>query len=288
MQFLNAKDSFFQVKSTLNIDGNLMLLDEPKVMGILNITPDSFYEGSRIEEEKDLLKKTESMLSGGADFIDIGGYSTRPGAEDVPADEEERRVCTAIAIIKKEFPEAVISVDTFRSTVAIAAVTSGANIINDVSGGKLDKNMFETVARLGAPYILMHMRGTPQNMKSLANYEDLLTEVYQEIQGQVTELKKLGVSDIIIDPGFGFAKTISHNYEILKNLKYFQQLELPILAGISRKSMIYKTLNISPEESLNGTTALNMAALINGASILRVHDVKEAKECVQLYNEMYT
>lgn len=264
-----------------------MLLDEPKVMGILNITPDSFYEGSRTAEEKDLLTKTESMIKYGADLIDIGGYSTRPGADYVSASEEERRVCTAIAIVKKEFPKVIISVDTFRSAVAKMAIASGASIINDVSGGKLDNEMFTTVAKLKVPYVLMHMRGTPQTMKSLAQYDDLLIEVYQELQSQVVELTKLGVSDVIIDPGFGFAKTIDHNYEILKNLKYFQQLELPILAGISRKSMIYKTLNISAEESLNGTTALNMAALINGASILRVHDVEEAKQCVQLYNEIY-
>ena len=227
------------------------------------------------------------MIKNGVDFIDIGGYSTRPGADDISVTEEEKESAPPLPSLKKSFQKAIISVDTFRSAVAKAAVTSGASIINDVSGGRLDAQMFDTVAKLKTPYILMHMRGTPQNMKSLAKYNDLMVEVYQELQEQVIELKKLGVADIIIDPGFGFAKTISHNYEILKNLKYFQQLKLPILAGISRKSMIYKTLDILPEESLNGTTALNMAALINGASILRVHDIKEAKECVQLYNEMY-
>lgn len=284
---MNAKDSFFQVKSTLNIDGDIFHFDQPKVMGILNITPDSFYEGSRIDEEKELLSKAEQMLNEGANFLDIGGYSTRPGAEDVNAKEEERRVCTAIALIKREFSEAIISIDTFRSSVAIAAVSSGASIINDVSGGNLDSKMYDTVVDLKVPYILMHMRGTPQTMKGLAHYDDLIVEVYQELYNKVQILYKKGISDVIIDPGFGFAKTITHNYEILKNLEYFKQLDLPILTGLSRKSMIYKTLDISPKEALNGTSALNMCALMNGASILRVHDVKEAKQCVQLYNEMY-
>lgn len=274
------------MKSTLNIDGNLIDLGEAQVMGILNITPDSFFAGSRLEEEKDLLQTTEKMLRDGANILDIGGYSTRPGASDITEEEEKRRVCTAIALVKKTFAHGLISVDTFRASVAKTAINAGASIINDVSGGNLDRDMYQTVANLKVPYVLMHMRGTPKTMKTLANYEDLTTEVYQELYNKVEKLKALGIADIIIDPGFGFAKTIGHNYELLKNLKYFQRLELPILAGISRKSMIYKTLDISPEEALNGTTALHMAALMNGANILRVHDVKEAKQCVQLFNEM--
>lgn len=274
------------MKSTLNIDGNLIDLGEAQVMGILNITPDSFFAGSRLEEEKDLLQTTEKMLRDGANILDIGGYSTRPGASDITEEEEKRRVCTAIELVKKTFAHGLISVDTFRASVAKAAINAGAGIINDVSGGNLDRDMYQTVANLKVPYVLMHMRGTPKTMKTLANYEDLTTEVYQELYNKVEKLKALGIADIIIDLGFGFAKTIGHNYELLKNLKYFQRLELPVLAGISRKSMIYKTLDISPEEALNGTTALHMAALMNGANILRVHDVKEAKQCVQLFNEM--
>lgn len=284
---MKAKDSFFQVKSTLNVDGNLIDLSQAKVMGILNVTPDSFYKGSRVQGEYEILSTAEKMLKSGADFIDIGGYSTRPGATDISPEEEKSRVCQAISQIKKEFSEAIISIDTFRSSVARTAISSGASLINDVSGGTLDPHMFELVGELKTAYVLMHMRGTPQNMKSKAIYNNLITEIYQELQGQIKKLQKLGVSDIIIDPGFGFAKTLEHNYALLKNLEYFKQLELPLLVGLSRKSMVYKKLDITADESLNGTTALHMAALINGASILRVHDVKEAKQCIQLYNEMY-
>jgi dihydropteroate synthase len=275
------------VKSTLNVDGNLIDLSQAKVMGILNVTPDSFYKGSRVQGEYEILSTAEKMLKSGADFIDIGGYSTRPGATDISPEEEKSRVCQAISQIKKEFSEAIISIDTFRSSVARTAISSGASLINDVSGGTLDPHMFQLVGELKTAYVLMHMRGTPQNMKSKAIYNNLITEIYQELQGQIKKLQKLGVSDIIIDPGFGFAKTLEHNYALLKNLEYFKQLELPLLVGLSRKSMVYKKLDITADESLNGTTALHMAALINGASILRVHDVKEAKQCIQLYNEMY-
>ena len=286
LQFLNAKDSFFQVKSTLNIHGNLIDLSTPKVMGILNVTPDSFYAGSRVSDQGHLLQKAEQMLTEGANFLDIGGYSTRPGADDISPKEETERVCKAISEVSKAFPQAMISVDTFRSEVARSAIEVGAHIINDVSGGNLDEQMFDTVAELKVPYILMHMRGTPQTMKSLAHYDHLITEVYQELQNKLQKLKNLGITDVIIDAGFGFAKTIDHNYELLKNLSYFEQLGAPLLAGLSRKSMIYKTQNIEAQEALNGTKALNMVALQHGAKILRVHDVKEANECVQLYNRL--
>lgn len=283
---MNAKDSFFQVKSTLNVDGNLFSLDEPKIMGILNLTPDSFYAESRVPSEKEVLVRAENMLKDGADMLDVGGYSTRPNADDIPLEEEIKRVTPTIRALRKEFPNTMISIDTFRSQVAKAAVQEGAHLINDVAGGNLDEEMFQAVADLKTPYILMHMRGTPKTMKSLANYDDLLLEVYQELKLKCEQLKALGISDIMIDPGFGFAKTISHNYELLKNLSYFKNLGFPILIGLSRKSMIYKTLDITPEEALNGTTALHMVALQQGAKILRVHDVKEAKECVELYKQL--
>lgn len=285
---MNAKDKLFEVKSTLNINGNLVSLDEPQVMGILNITPDSFYADSRVNQETAILKKAEQMVEEGALILDIGGYSTRPGAEDISPEEESKRVTQAISLIRSKFPDVLISVDTFRSSVAKAAVESGANIINDVSGGILDTTMFETVAQLKVPYILMHMRGTPQTMKDLNQYDNLLVDIGKELAEKCNQLKSLGVADIIIDPGFGFAKSIAQNYELLRNLGYFIRLGYPLLAGLSRKSMIYKTLHIEPSEALNGTTALNMVALQNGASILRVHDVKEANETIKLYKALNT
>lgn len=285
---MNAKDKLFEVKSTLNINGNLVSLDEPQVMGILNITPDSFYADSRVNQDTAILKKAEQMVEEGAFILDIGGYSTRPGAEDISPEEESKRVTQAISLIRSKFPDVLISVDTFRSSVAKAAVESGANIINDVSGGILDTTMFETVAQLKVPYILMHMRGTPQTMKDLNQYDNLLVDIGKELAEKCNQLKSLGVADIIIDPGFGFAKSIAQNYELLRNLGYFIRLGYPLLAGLSRKSMIYKTLHIEPSEALNGTTALNMVALQNGASILRVHDVKEANETIKLYKALNT
>lgn len=285
---MNAKDKLFEVKSTLNINGNLVSLDKPQVMGILNITPDSFYADSRVNQDTAILKKAEQMVEEGALILDIGGYSTRPGAEDISPEEESKRVTQAISLIRSKFPDVLISVDTFRSSVAKAAVESGANIINDVSGGILDTTMFETVAQLKVPYILMHMRGTPQTMKDLNQYDNLLVDIGKELAEKCNQLKSLGVADIIIDPGFGFAKSIAQNYELLRNLGYFIRLGYPLLAGLSRKSMIYKTLHIEPSEALNGTTALNMVALQNGASILRVHDVKEANETIKLYKALNT
>ena len=264
-----------------------MSLDRPLVMGILNITPDSFFAGSRVENEKGILINAEEMLSHGAKILDIGGYSSRPGAEDISIEEELSRVIPAIESILKRFPDTYISVDTFRSTVARAAVEAGASLINDISGGNLDEQMFSTVAALNVPYILMHMRGTPQTMLSETNYNNIIGEIARYFGSKCNALTALGVKDVIIDPGFGFAKTREQNYELLRNLAYFKALKLPILAGISRKSMIYKSLEISSEEALNGTTALNMIALMNGASILRVHDVKEAVETVKLFKLTY-
>ena len=270
----------------MNINGNLVSLDEPQVMGILNVTPDSFYAESRVNQETAILKRAEKMIEEGAFILDIGGYSTRPGAEDISTEEETRRVVQAIALIRSKFPETLISIDTFRSAVAKAAVESGANIINDVSGGTIDNQMFKLVAESKVPYILMHMRGTPQTMKNLNQYDNLLIDIGKELADKCQQLKSLGVADIIIDPGFGFAKSIAQNYELLRNLGYFKRLGFPILAGLSRKSMIYKTLNTEAEYALNGTTALNMVALQQGASILRVHDVKEARETITLFKAL--
>lgn len=267
---------------TLNVNGRLVDLSTPVVMGILNITPDSFFEGSRFNTESEILQQTEKMLSEGATFIDVGGYSSRPGADDISVEEELFRVTKAIQAIVREFPNAIISVDTFRSAVAKAAIQEGASIVNDISAGELDSQMFETVASLKVPYIAMHMRGTPQNMKEFTPYDNLVKDVMNYFTEKINRLKALGVYDIIIDPGFGFAKTIDQNFELLAHLHYFKNLERPILAGLSRKSMIWKTLAVSPEEALNGTTALNMTALLKGVSILRVHDVKEAVEVIKL------
>jgi dihydropteroate synthase len=255
-------------------------------MGIVNITPDSFFEGSRFTTEGEILAQTEKMLSEGAAFIDVGGYSSRPGAEDISVDEELVRVVSAVKAISKGFPSAVISVDTFRSEVARQAVQEGAAVINDISAGELDKEMFTTVAALNVPYIIMHMRGTPQTMKSLTEYKKLIPEVTDYFVEKINRLTALGVKDVIIDPGFGFAKTIDQNFELLANLSAFKILDKPILAGLSRKSMIWKTLGTSAEDALNGTTALNMVTLLNGAGILRVHDVKQAVEVVKLYSNL--
>ena len=252
-------------------------------MGILNATPDSFFAGSRTFSEKTLLERAEKLLSEGAVILDIGGYSSRPGATDIPAEEEKNRIVPAIKSLVQKFPEVVISVDTFRADVAQAAVEAGAGIINDISGGSIDGRMFATTAALQVPYILMHMRGTPQTMQTLTDYNDLMPELLTYFAEKTNALRQLGVNDIIIDPGFGFAKTVEQNYEVLQNLEALQMLGLPILAGMSRKSMTYKTLGIGPEEALNGTTALNILALTKGAKILRVHDVKEAVQTVKLY-----
>ena len=282
------EDKLFPQKYTFQIKGRVYSLDKPKIMGILNLTPDSFFEGSRVRlEEKMILNTAEKMISEGADFLDIGGYSTRPGALDISMEEEVLRVAPAISLIKREFPETLISVDTFRSGVAKHAVESGADLINDISAGNLDSQMLAAVAQLNVPYIAMHMKGTPQTMQEEAIYQDLIPEILYYFSQKLEQFSKLGIKDVIIDPGFGFAKTREQNFQLLRDLKRFNALGLPILAGVSRKSMIYKTLQINPSEALNGTTALNMFALSQGANILRVHDVKEAKETVTLFEQLY-
>jgi dihydropteroate synthase len=279
-----AKDTFFQKKVTINAGGKLIDLTTPKVMGIINITPDSFYAGSRKTDVDQVRLQAEKMLTEGATFLDLGAYSSRPGATNISIQEETDRLLPAVEAIVSNYPNAVISVDTFRSGVAEAAVKAGAHIINDISGGQLDENMFATVARLQVPYILMHMKGNPQTMQQLAVYEDVFAEVFDYFVHNIHQLKQLGVHDIILDPGFGFAKELEHSYALMNRLQEFNQLQLPILAGISRKKMIYGQLGITAEQSLNGTTALNTAALMKGAGILRVHDVKEAVEAVKIYN----
>jgi len=271
---------------TINCKGNLIDLASPKVMGILNITPDSFYSESRKTSLTALLKSAEEMLEQGATFLDVGGTSTRPGADEISEIEELDRVVPAIEAILKNFPECIISIDTFRSKVAAEALNSGAAIVNDISAGNLDKKMLETVAKYQVPYIMMHMRGTPQTMKNLNEYKDLTQDIIFYFSEKVRAARALGINDIIIDPGFGFSKNIQQNFELLSSLKKFKNLKLPILAGLSRKSTIYKTLDCSPKEALNGTTVLNTMAIANGADILRVHDVKEAMETVKLMSQL--
>lgn len=277
-----SSSSLFPKKSFLNIRGGLYSLESPKIMGILNITKDSFYDGGKYTTEKKQLYRVEQMLNEGADFIDIGAQSSRPGANEIGAEQETSMLMPTIESVITHFPEAIISVDTWHSQVAKAAFNNGADIINDISGGTFDKEMFSTILGIQIPYIIMHTGGRPDVMQDNPKYENVLKEVIYFISKQIAALNFMGVNDIIIDPGFGFGKTIENNYDLLKNLNHFSFLEAPILVGISRKSMIYKYLNIKPIDSLNSTTALNMIALKNGADILRVHDVKEAKECVEL------
>ncbi len=277
------KDSLISRNYSLNIKGKLLDLNSPKIMGILNATPDSFFEGSRVHGISTILIIAEKMLKEGAHILDIGGFSTRPNAKDVTEDEELQRVIPLIEAIAGELPEALISIDTFRSKVAKNAIEAGASIINDVSGGQADEAMFKTVAKLKAPYILMHMRGTPTNMMSNISYENVTKEVISFFVEQTQKLKKLGHNDIIIDPGFGFSKNITQNYELLKHLNHLHKVGYPVLIGVSRKSMIYKLLNTTPEMALNGTNILNFASLEKGARILRVHDVKEARETIELF-----
>lgn len=286
---IQSKGKIFSLKRTINLKGNLIDLSSPIVMGILNVTPDSFYDGGYyMSDESTLLNQAETILNEGATIIDIGGYSSRPGAVHISTEEEIRRVTKAIKLVSKSFPEAYISIDTFRAEVAEEAVSAGACMINDISGGNLDDHMFDMVASLQVPYILMHMRGTPQDMKELTKYEDLTGEIIDYFQKKLATLREKGVADVIIDPGFGFAKTIDQNYEMLRKMEDFQVLDTPILAGLSRKSMIYKRLGITAEEALNGTTVLNTLAIMNGASILRVHDVKEAIQTIKILKYTYS
>ncbi|MEJ2113364.1 MAG: dihydropteroate synthase [Flavobacteriaceae bacterium] len=272
---------------TINCKGKLIDLSTPHVMGILNITPDSFYDGGKFNTEKNILTQVEKMLDEGATFIDVGAYSSRPSATHISEDEELKRILPMISLILKEFPEALLSIDTFRSQVAKFSIENGAALINDISAGNMDKNMFKIVAELKVPYIMMHMKGTPLTMQNYADYDNLVKDILFYFSEKIAEARKLGIIDLIADPGFGFAKTIDHNYKLLNKLEHFKMLELPILVGLSRKSMIYKTLSKTSNEALNGTTVLNTIALQKGAKILRVHDVKEAMECIKLVNQLH-
>ena len=272
---------------TINIKGNLISLETPLVMGIVNVTPDSFFEGSRKQSEKEIVQRVQQILEQGATIIDIGGQSTAPSSTLHSAQEELQRISPALSIIQREFPQAILSIDTFYSEVAKASVEKyGVAIINDISGGQIDDKMFATVAELNVPYILMHMRGTPQTMQQLTNYDNLMEEIIYYFSEKIAHLNSLGVNDIIMDPGFGFSKTLEQNYELMAHLKYFHIFDTPLLVGISRKSMVYKPLATNAEGSLNATTVLNTYALQSGAKILRVHDVKEAVECVTLTSKL--
>ncbi|MFV0304951.1 MAG: dihydropteroate synthase [Moheibacter sp.] len=270
----------------INCKGKLVDLSHPKIMGILNVTPDSFFEDSRSSKLDDVLRKVEKMLPEGADFIDVGGMSTRPDAIEISEDEELKRVIPVMEVLIREFPELLISIDTYRSRVVKEAVGAGAAIVNDISAGNLDAEMFQTISELHVPYILMHMQGAPQTMQKNPQYENITLEINQFFANKVLELRELGINDVILDPGFGFGKTIEHNYELFQSLNMIGFGDFPILVGISRKSMITKFLNISNKEALNGTTVLNALALERGAKILRVHDVKEAKETVKIWEQI--
>lgn len=270
----------------LKIRDKLLNLEQPKIMAILNVTPDSFFDGGKFDTEIKVLKQVEKFINEGADIIDIGGYSSRPGAQNISIETELKRVISNIKLIRKEFPEIFISIDTFRSEVARESYFSGADIINDISGGNLDTEMLKTVGDLGAPFILMHMRGNPQNMSLKTNYKNITQDILDYLSNGIELAKENGINDIIIDPGFGFAKNIKQNFTLLNNLKDFKVLNYPILVGISRKSMIYKTLNIDVQEALNGTTVLHTVALLKGANIIRTHDVKELMECIKLIDEL--
>ena len=271
---------------TINCKGQLVDLSTPKVMGILNVTPNSFFDGGKYKNENEILSQIEKMLIDGATFIDVGAYSSKPNAEFVSQQEEITRIVPAINLILQHFPETILSIDTFRSEVATASIENGASIINDISAGNLDDKMLISIGKYNVPYIMMHMRGTPKTMQTLTDYDDIVKEMLFYFSERIAQARSFGINDLIVDPGFGFAKKLDQNYEVLKKMELFNMLELPILAGISRKSMIYKTLNTSMEEALNGTTVVNTLALTKGAKILRVHDVKQAMECVTLFNKM--
>lgn len=259
-----------------------MTFDRPIIMGILNVTPDSFFDGGQNQDSEQIISKVQQLLNAGADIIDIGAYSSRPGATLITSEEELERALPAIRAIAETFPDAILSIDTFRADVAEACVHAGVHMINDVSGGTIDPKMFETVAKLQVPYVLMHMRGVPENMQQLTQYQDIVTDVATYFGEKIATLRKLGVKDIILDPGYGFAKTVEQNYELLHRVDELHYFGLPILGGISRKSMIYKKLDLTPQEALNGTTVLNTMLLSKGVQLLRVHDVKEAKQIVDL------
>lgn len=273
---------------SLNVNGRLLDLSTPQVMGILNVTPDSFYAGSRMQTEAEIATRARQILDEGAAIIDIGAYSSRPNAEHISPEEEMKRLRIALEILNRNHPEAIISVDTFRADIAEQCVNEyGVAIINDIAAGEMDNRMFETVARLGVPYIMMHMQGTPQNMQKEPHYDNLLKEIFMYFAKKVQQLRDLGAKDIILDPGFGFGKTLDDNYELMAHLEEFSIFELPLLVGVSRKSMIYRLFDITPEEALNGTSILNTVALMKGADILRVHDVREAVEAVKITGKLH-
>ena len=275
------------VNKKINLGGRLYGPETPLVMGVLNITPDSFYSGSRLLSDTDIISRAAKMLESGADILDIGGYSSRPGAPDTGEEEEQERVTRALKLLRKEYPQALLSLDTFRSGLADIAISHyGVNMINDISGGDLDDRMFSVIEKHNIPYVLMHMKGRPQTMHIDPVYDDIIAELLKWFSQKKHELVQKGVTDIIIDPGFGFGKTIRHNYLILNSMERFQMLGLPVMAGLSRKSMIWRTLGITPEDSLNGTVVLNAVALMKGASILRVHDVAEAVQAVKLISSL--
>ena len=271
---------------TINCAGKLVDLSTPKIMGILNVTPDSFYDGGVHNSDKKILKHVEKMLNDGAVFIDIGAYSSRPNGINIDENEELNRVVPALELVINKFPETIISIDTFRSKVAETCLNSGASIINDVSAGEIDKKMMEIVGKYNVPYVMMHMKGNPQNMIKKTNYDDMLKEIIKYFSKKINQAVSYKINDMIIDPGFGFAKDLKQNYNLLSNMDLLKILEKPIMVGISRKSMIYQSLKTNAKESLNGTTVLNTVSLIKGASILRVHDVKEANECIKLINAL--
>jgi dihydropteroate synthase len=271
---------------TINCKGQLIDLSVPKVMGILNVTPNSFFDGGKYKNEDELLARTQKMLTEGATFIDVGAYSSKPNAEFVSEEEEISRIIPVVNLLQKHFPDIILSIDTFRAGVAKICIENGAAVINDISAGKLDDKMLETIAKFQVPYIMMHMKGTPQTMQTLVQYEDIIKEMLFYFSERIAAARVLGINDLIVDPGFGFAKTLEQNFEVFQKSELFQVLELPLLVGVSRKSMIYKTLDSNAEMALNGTTVLNTIALTKGAKILRVHDVKEAVECVRLFNKL--
>ncbi len=273
--------------NTINCKGNLIDLSKPKVMGILNLTPDSFYDGGKYKSEKLILHQVEKMINEGATFVDIGAYSSRPGAKNISENEELERISQSLELILKNFPDILISIDTFRSKVAKTCIEIGACMINDISGGNLDRNMFDTIAKFQVPYIIMHMPGTPQTMQKFTNYDDIVKDLIYYFSKKINQLNILGVNDIILDVGFGFGKTLEQNYELLQKLKLFKTLELPILTGVSRKSMIYKLLNITANEALNATSVAHTIALLNGSNILRAHDIKEAVETIKIVSKTY-
>lgn len=271
---------------TLNCNGTLISLEHPRILGILNLTPDSFYDGARFQQIDQALCQCEKMLKDGADFIDLGAYSSRPGASEVSVDEELKRLLPTLERLRNEFPKALFSIDTFRAKVAQASIEIGAHMINDISAGNLDTEMLNVVGKHAVPYIAMHMQGQPKTMQNHPHYTDVFTSVMQFFSKKINQCKAAGIVDVIIDPGFGFGKTITHNFALLHRLQYFQQFKVPVLAGVSRKSMIYKTLGTNAKEALNGSTVLHTLALQKNAQLLRVHDVKEAKECIMLLEQL--